>query len=178
MVKASPQATWLARRVSVRKPNSSAISAPASAATARPSSGLPVDAVAMKPAAAPTSIMPSTPRLSTPARSAISSPNPASSSGVAARSVATSRATRAKPSGMPHRPQHDQSLVDEDIRRQQEEQQHALDRPGRRDRQLHGDLQLLPAQIQQRHEEGGAEDAERMQPAHEGDDDGGEAIAR
>src|SRR4051812_12474639 len=175
MVKARPHATWLARRVSVRKPNSSAISAPATAATARPSNGLPVDAVAMKPAAAPTSIIPSTPRLSTPARSAISSPNPASSSGVAARSVATSRATRAKPSGMPHRPLHDQPLVDEDIRRQQEEQQHALDGPGRGDRQLHGHLQLLPAQVEQRHQQRCAEDAYRVQPPHEGDDDGGEA---
>src|SRR3712207_5796201 len=147
MVSARPQATWLARSVRVSRPKSAAIASPASAATSRPSSGLPVEAVAMKPAAAPTSIMPSTPRFSTPERSATSSPKPASSRGVAARSVATTRARRANVSGMPPlRP--DQPLVDEHVGAEQEEEQHALDGARRGDRQLHGDLQLLAPQVE------------------------------
>ena len=48
----------------------------------------PVSQAPPKPQAAPTIIMPSTPRLSTPARSATSSPVAASSSGVEAASTA------------------------------------------------------------------------------------------
>jgi hypothetical protein len=40
-----------------------------------------------------------------------------------------------------------------------------------------GDLQRLAAEIEQRHQQGGEEDADRVEPAEEGDDDGGEAVA-
>ena len=61
---------------------------PASIATARPSHGLPVDTTVEKPATAPISIMPSTPRLSTPARSAKISPMVAKRSTVPAATPA------------------------------------------------------------------------------------------
>ena len=38
-------------------------------------------------------------------------------------------------------------------------------------------LGLLAAHVEQRHEQAGEEDADRVQPAHEGDDHGGEAVA-
>ena len=85
MVSARPEATWLARSVSVSTPNSArhdgaAERSPPTSA----SSTLLVAMTAEKPAMAPTIIMPSTPRLRTPERSATSSPVAANTSGVAA----------------------------------------------------------------------------------------------
>ncbi len=84
---ASPETIWLARNVIVTKAWIDAISAPASAATMIPAAS----AIAVvgwkrctdqKPITAPTSIIPSTPRFSTPERSASSSPSEAKRSGV------------------------------------------------------------------------------------------------
>ena len=79
----------------------SAITMPARAAERMPSVWLPVSAVAAKPVTAPASIMPSTPRLSTPERSATSSPSEARRSGVAAvitvRMMAVTGSTGVRP---------------------------------------------------------------------------------
>ncbi len=83
-VSARPVATWLVTSVSVRKPNSSENSAPTMMAASTPSQGEPVVRATPKPVTAPMTIMPSTPRLSTPERSTTSSPIAAISSGVAA----------------------------------------------------------------------------------------------
>ena len=82
IVSARPDTIWLARSVIVRNAWISAIAAPESAAapTARVSttSSLPCTrCVAQYPTAAPNTIIPSTPRLSTPERSARSSPSEA-----------------------------------------------------------------------------------------------------
>ena len=82
IVSASPETIWLARSVITRKAWISAIAAPASAATpiaAASESPAPACSrcTAQKPITAPTSIIPSTPRLSTPERSASSSPSAA-----------------------------------------------------------------------------------------------------
>ncbi len=60
---------------------------PPAAPTRNPSANDPVASVTAKPTNAPTSIIPSSPRLSTPARSEICSPSPASSSGTATAMV-------------------------------------------------------------------------------------------
>jgi hypothetical protein len=74
----------LATKVMVRSANNSASPMPAAMAASTPSSGEPVTNAAPKPHTAPITIMPSTPRLSTPERSETSSPRAASNSGVAA----------------------------------------------------------------------------------------------
>ena len=66
MVSARPVATWLASSVRVSTAKISASAAPARAAATRPSVWLPVTRVTAKPVTAPASIMPSTPRFSTP----------------------------------------------------------------------------------------------------------------
>ena len=68
-------------------------------------------------------------------------------------------------------------VMDEDIRRQQEEQQRTLEQSRHRGRQVERELGRLAAEIQQRHQQAGGDDAGRMQAADERDDDGGEAIA-
>jgi hypothetical protein len=60
------------------------MTAPPTAAATKPSTGLPEETAAAKPQIAPTIIMPSTPRLSTPDFSAIISPVAARRIGVAA----------------------------------------------------------------------------------------------
>src|SRR5690348_4504486 len=84
MERARPDATWLARSVSANTPNRAAITAPLAMAAASASIALLVAMMVEKPAIAPTIIMPSTPKLSTPERSTTSSPVAAMRSGVAA----------------------------------------------------------------------------------------------
>ncbi len=76
-----------------RKAWTTAKAPPANIADATPNHGLAVAAVVIKPATAPTSIMPSTPKLSTPARSANNSPKAAYKSGVPAVMAAVRMAT-------------------------------------------------------------------------------------
>ena len=76
-VRARPVATWLACSVKVSTAKISAIAAPAAAPAMKPTVALCVLSVAAKPEIAPTSIIPSMPRLSTPAFSTIVSPRPA-----------------------------------------------------------------------------------------------------
>ncbi len=82
IVSASPETIWFARSVTTRNAWIAAIAAPAIAATRIASVSEPVRCTAQKPITAPTSIIPSTPRLSTPERSVSSSPSAAKSSGV------------------------------------------------------------------------------------------------
>ncbi len=82
MVSASPETIWFARSVITKNAWIAAIAAPASAAasTARNNttgSEPSTFCVIQKPIAAPNSIIPSTPRFSTPDRSARSSPSAA-----------------------------------------------------------------------------------------------------
>ena len=60
---------------------------------------------------------------------------------------------------------------------QQEEQQDALEDAGDGAGQAELDLRRLAAEIGEREQQPGEEHADRMQPAEEGDDDGGEAVA-
>ncbi len=75
IVRASPVATWLELSVMVKNPKSRApASAPRSPPRRLPSAGIAGHTVPAKPPMAPSSIMPSTPRLRTPPFSATSSP--------------------------------------------------------------------------------------------------------
>ena len=73
-VSARPETTWSARNGMVITPWTRLSRPPASIATRTPSHGLPVATPVAKPATAPISIIPSTPRLRTPDRSAKISP--------------------------------------------------------------------------------------------------------
>src|SRR3546814_18039039 len=126
-------------------------------------------------------IMPSTPRLSTPARSVTSSPSAAMPSGVAG--VMTVRRIASTLSGPPFRGfgaggDQPDAVMDQGVAGEDEKEQQALedaaDLVGNADRQLRG----LAAEIGQRQHEAGCDNAERVQTAEKGDDDGGEAVAR
>ncbi len=87
IVSARPETIWFARRVTTRNARISAQPAPATAAAATAiGSASPAEPPTCwthrKPITAPISIIPSTPRLSTPERSASSSPSAAKRSGV------------------------------------------------------------------------------------------------
>jgi hypothetical protein len=87
IVSARPATIWLARRVMTRNAWISASAAPATAAiriaiASATGAGPPMFCTDQKPITAPPSIMPSTPRFSTPERSASSSPSAEKRSGV------------------------------------------------------------------------------------------------
>lgn len=88
MVSAKPVATWLTASPSAISAKISDISIPATMPKSAPMKIEPVSHAPPKPQAAPTIIMPSTPRLSTPERSVTSSPLAAIRSGVDAASTA------------------------------------------------------------------------------------------
>jgi hypothetical protein len=83
-VKASPDATWFARKncVKIAKINESA--APPKIEAKTPRVGLPVSTDTAKPQIAPVIIIPSTPKFNTPARSTTNSPIAANMIGVEA----------------------------------------------------------------------------------------------
>src|SRR5690606_30430265 len=163
--------------------NSAAIAMPPRIDARMPTIGMPVRWPATKPTTAPTAIIPSTPRLSTPDRSETSSPSAAKRSGVAATTIVSSipcsssipmarlhGKARRRP-GDPH-PVEDQRVAGED-----EEQQQPLEDAGDLLRDGVGNLHALTAEIGQRQDEAGDDDAERIEPAEEGNDDRGEAVA-
>src|SRR6266851_2259247 len=122
-------------------------------------------------------IIPSTPRLSTPARSATSSPAAAKSGGEAA-STARMIAS-ASPMGCPAMNRHQANPVeDERIARQHIEQQQALEDLGQVERDAHGDLGLLAADERERQEQACDQYSDRIQSSQECDDDRREAVAR
>src|SRR3984957_1918181 len=87
IVSARPVATWLTARPSVITAKIKDSSMPATIPQSAPRMIEPVNQAPPKPHAAPTIIMPSTPRLSTPERSVTSSPVAAINSGVDAAST-------------------------------------------------------------------------------------------
>ena len=91
---ASPVAYWFVLSQMTSQPKHAATTAPAPAPAAKPIQSLPVWKVTAYPASAPTSIIPSAPRLRMPTRSLMRSPRPAMASGVPElRVAAMSRAT-------------------------------------------------------------------------------------
>src|ERR1700730_10600175 len=90
-------------------------------------------------------IMPSTPRLSTPARSTTSSPAAASSSGVEAASTATMMASSRPMGHLATRCAETDAVEDQGIAGEHVEQQDALENLCQVQRNLDGDLRLLAA---------------------------------
>src|SRR5580704_7577352 len=131
-------------------------------------------------------IMPSTPRLSTPERSATSSPAAASSRGVDA--AITDRMMASAMSmgvglglglGVPwRRADETDAMDDQGIAGKHVEQQDALEDLGKVERDLERDLRALAADEGEREKEASNQDADRIEPAEEGDDDRCEPVAR
>src|ERR1043165_6051604 len=136
----------------------------------------PVKYAPPKPQAAPTIIMPSTPRFKTPARSTTSSPDAASSSGVDAVMM-VSRMASANSMGDLRGEQQTEAVEDQRVAGEHVEQQDALEHLGEIERHLHHDLRALAADVSQREEQRRDQDADRMQPAEERHDDRREAVA-
>src|SRR3954470_3971945 len=126
MVSARPVATWLTARPSAISAKTSDSAAPAKMPQIAPMMTEPVTSAPPNPQAAPMIIMPSTPRLSTPARSATSSPVAAINSGVEAARTDRMMASSNPIGGLSLR--HDQldPVQDQGIARQYVEQQDAL----------------------------------------------------
>src|SRR3954447_23025924 len=182
-VRARPDTTWSARRWIVTIAWRSARRPPTSIAAMTPIHGLPVDRVVEKPATAPMSIIPSTPRFRTPARSAKISPIAANRNTVPVATPAarmrigsiSSRATRgghiaARPA---HAPLDPHAIPDDDLREDQAEQDDPLDH--RRDARR---LDLAPGEDQRAEQDRRDDHPERPEPGEVGDDDRGVAIAR
>ena len=105
----------------------------------------PVSHAPPKPQAAPTIIMPSTPRLSTPERSVTSSPVAAISSGVDAASTDRMMASTSSTGHLTVREDQLEAVENEEIAGEHVEQQDALEDLGDVQRDLHCDLRLLAA---------------------------------
>jgi len=130
------------------------------------------------PQAAPTIIMPSTPRLSTPARSVTSSPVAAINSGVdaarTARMMASSRPT-GHLSGRENQPE---AIENQGIAGEHVEQQDALKNLCQVQRYFQGNLRPPPADEGQRQEKPGDKNSDRVQAAEKGNDDRRKPVAR
>src|SRR5712672_3679036 len=138
----------------------------------------PVSQAPPNPQAAPTIIMPSTPRLSTPARSVTSSPVAAISNGVEAASTARMIASSSPTGHLSRRGNQPETVEDERVAGQHVEQQDALEHLGHVQRDFHRDLGLLAADKGQCEEKACNKYSNRVQAAEKRDDDCGEAIAR
>src|ERR1700730_3873062 len=122
-------------------------------------------------------IIPSTPRLSTPARSATSSPAAAKSSAVEAVSTARMMASASCMIRLAMRPHQANAVEDEGIGREHKEQQDALEDLGQVERDPHGNLGLLASDEGERQEQASKQYADRMQASQECDDDRREAVS-
>src|SRR5882672_4483605 len=116
-------------------------------------------------------IMPSTPRLSTPERSTINSPAAASSSGVEAAITDRMMASSSPMAGLSQRGDEADAVEDERIAGEHVEQQDALEHLGQVERHLERDLRAFAADEGERQEQTGDQDADRIEPAEEGDND-------
>ena len=131
---------------------------------------------AAKLQAAPIAIMPSTPRLSTPERSATSSPERRDQQ-------RRRRGDDGEQDGFesghlpPPRVDETNAVADERVGGQNAEQQDALESLGEIERQLQQDLRALAADEGERHDEGRDQDADGVEPAEERHGDGREAVA-
>src|SRR5476651_2672250 len=145
MVSARPVATWLTARPSVITAKISDSSMPATI----PQSALrmvePVSQAPPKPHAAPTIIMPSTPRLSTPERSVTSSPVAAINNGVDAASTERIMASSSPTGHLSRRENQPEAVENEAVAGEHVEQQNALKHLGHIKRNFHRDLGLLAA---------------------------------
>src|SRR5690606_33514033 len=180
-VRASPVATWFVTSVNVRKANSSEKAAPTRMDAMRPSQGEPVMYAAAKPETAPMIIMPSTPRLSTPARSTTSSPVAAIRSGVAAVAMVSRTSSNVSMRGLPRSRRlaahQSHAVVDQRVAGEHEEQDRALEGAHHLVGYADRDLCRLAAEIGERQNKSRRHDAERVKASKEGHDDGGEAVA-
>src|SRR5437763_13525485 len=180
-VRASPEATWFATKTMVTRPNSAAINAPAPMAARMPTNARPVSLAAAKPHAAPTAIIPSTPRLRTPERSPTSSPSAAIRSGVEAARRVMRGPSSPSMTGLGEsdrrRPRDPDAVGDERVAGEHEEQEHALEDSRGLVGQVERALSPLTAQERQSEHQAGHENADRIEPPKEGDNDGREAIA-
>src|SRR3984885_8199742 len=138
----------------------------------------PVSQAPPNPQAAPTIIMPSTPRLSTPARSVTSSPVAAISNGVDAASTARMIASSSPTGHLSRRGNQPEAVEDERVACEHIEQQDALEHLGHVQRNFHRDLGLLAADKGQCEEKACNKYSNRVQAAEKRDDDRGETIAR
>src|ERR1700754_2474229 len=110
----------------------------------------PVSQAPPKPQAAPTIIMPSTPRLRTPDRSVTSSPVAASRSGVEAASTDRMMASSSSTGHLSRRKDQAEAVKDQGIAGEYVEQKDALKHFGDVQRDFHCDLGLLAADECQR----------------------------
>src|SRR3954453_44550 len=152
IVSASPVATWLTARPSVISAKTSASSVPAMIPQMAPIVIEPVYRAPPKPQAAPTIIMPSTPRLSTPERSVTSSPAAAISSGVDAARTERTMASSSSTGHLSGRDDQPEAVGNQGIAGEHIEQQNALKDLGDVQRDFHGDLGLLAADEGEREE--------------------------
>src|SRR5579885_1237928 len=178
MVSARPEATWFAASPSTISANTAASAAPARMPASAPRSELPVTIATAKPHDAPISIMPSTPRLSTPARSTTSSPAAAISSGVAAVMTVSSTASMSMVGHPAARADPAHAVEHERVAGEHEEQQHPLHHVGEIDRHAQLDLRRLAAEIGEREHQPRDQNARRVEQPEKSDDDRGEAVAR
>src|SRR5882724_579195 len=176
MVKARPDATWLAASPSVRAAKTADSAAPPRMPHKAPMRIDPERYAPAKPQAAPTIIMPSTPRLSTPARSTTNSPEAASRSGVEAVMMVSTIASM-NSMGNLRREHQTEAIEDERVAGEHVEQQNALEHLGQVQRHFERNLRGLAADEGQREEQRRDQDADRMEASEEGDDDRREAIA-
>src|SRR5246127_4062152 len=152
MVSARPVATWLTARPSVISAKISDINVPAMIPHSAPTMIEPESHAPPKPQAAPTIIMPSTPRLRTPERSVTSSPVAARRSGVDAASTDRMMASRSSTLHLPRCGNEPEAVEDQGIAGEHVEQQDALEDLGDIKRNFHCNLSLLAADESEREE--------------------------
>src|SRR5229473_4684389 len=145
IVSARPVATWLTARPSVIIAKISDSNVPATIPQRAPMTIEPVNQAPPNPQAAPTIIMPSTPRLRTPARSVTSSPVAAINSGVDAASTERIMASSSPTGHLSRRENQPETVENERVAGEHVEQQDALKHLGDVQRNFHRDLGLLAA---------------------------------
>src|SRR6516165_4926364 len=145
IVKARPVATWLTASPSVITAKIRDIRVPAAMPQSAPTKIEPVSHAPPKPHAAPTIIMPSTPRLRTPERSVTSSPVAAISSGVDAASTDRMMASNISTVHLPRRENQPEPVENEGVAREHIEQQNALKDLGDIQGYFHRNLGLFAA---------------------------------
>src|ERR1700674_728609 len=126
IVSARPVATWLTARPSVMTAKISDSSVPAAIPQMAPKMVEPVSQAPPNPQAAPTIIIPSTPRLSTPERSVTSSPVAAINSGVDAASTERMIASSSSTGHLSRSENQPEPVKDERVAGEHVEQQNSL----------------------------------------------------
>src|SRR6202795_3343850 len=137
IVSARPVATWLTARPSVIIAKIRESRVPATMPQIAPRMVEPVSQAPPNPQAAPTIIIPSTPRLSTPARSVTSSPVAAINSGVDAASTERMIASSSPTGHLSRRENQPETVENERVAGEHVEQQNALKHLGHIQRNFH-----------------------------------------